>query len=284
MSSLNDPLIVLDRNRVQTHSLHNLLAGRSVFLLGGGPSVNALPLDNMNRRGVWTMAVNNAAGHPLIRPQAFVCSDPPKKFSHSIWNDPAIVKFVPSPKMHGRRARLRRKQGGVFVDYSATVPQMPNVWAFQRHSWLYPDDRFFNSDGACWGNHKEGAETTKEPKVVCTLLLGLRLLHYMGAKSVFLLGVDFWMGNGYGYSFDQNRDEDAVNSNNSHFVVVNKWLTTMQNEGVFQRAGMSVYNCFETSGLRAFPYVDFATALEVVCEGVEKTPDLTGWYDPEQSK
>lgn len=280
LSRWRDPLVVLDRRRQPASDvLRGLLAGRSAFLMGGGPSANDLPLELLSRRGTWTMAVNNCAGHPRVRPQAFVCSDPPSKFSHSIWLDPAVMKFIPVPKLGGRRARLRQKVDGEFRPLDVNVSECPNVWAFQRYSWLSPDDRFFLEDGALWGNHQAGVERTGQPKTVCTMLLALRLLAFLGAKRIYLVGVDFRMAEGYGYSFGQSRDAGAVASNNAQFRVVNQWCCEMQARGVFERHGVQVFNCFEKSGLRAFPHYPFDLAVQEACGIVEATPDLARWYE-----
>lgn len=275
-----DPLRVLGRDGHPTTALRDMLSGRSVFLLGGGPSANDLPLSQLAQRGVWTMAVNNAAGHPSVRPQAMICADPPNKFSHSVWLDPGIMKFIPTAKRHRRRGRLRRKvSGGGFEPLGITTLQAPNVWVYERNAWLWPDDRWFRSSGACWGNHAAGCLITGEPKGVCTMLLALRVLRYLGARRVFLLGVDFHMAAGYGYSFGQERDRDAVATNNDLFRVVNEWCCQLQRSGTFQRFGLEVFNCFERSGLRAFPYVPFDEAIIDVRGVVEQIPDLSGWYE-----
>lgn len=281
LSKWVDPLLIIGRNRSPaTALLRNFLARGSAFLVGGGPSANELPLELLNHRGIWSMGVNNAAGHTRFRPQAFVCSDPPSKFSHSIWLDPQIMKFVPIPKISGNRGSLRQKlTDGSFRRMRRRASDCPNVWGFQRHSWLYPDDRFFLTDGACWGNHETGSKTTGQPKTVCTMLLGLRLLRFLGARKVYLVGVDFRMGAGYGYSFSQARDADAVVSNNAQFAVVNSWLCEMQKQGVFKRFGMDVYNCFQRSGLRAFSYVPFEDAIAEAAKDVEEIPDLANWYE-----
>ena len=131
-----------------------------------------------------------------------------------------------------------------------------------------------------WGNHKSGVERTGEAKTVCTMLLGLRLLYYLGARRIYLLGVDFRMTPDAGYSFGQARDDGACRSNSGQFVVVNDWLCKMQEGGVFEQFGLSVYNCYENSGLRAFPYVPFVGAVEDCRGGCEIIPDLRQWYDP----
>lgn len=274
-----DPLHVTDRNKIKTNGIRNLLAGTPAFLIGGGPSANDLSLELLNERGIFSMAINNVAGHPRFIPQAFVCSDPPLKFSHSIWLDPKIMKFTPFPKLSGGRAQLRRKVNGKFEKYDKKTNECPNVWGFERQSWLTPDNSFFLSDGACWGNHKSGVERTGEDKTVCTMFLGMRLMKYLGCSKLYLVGVDFFMGDGYGYSFNQERDKGACQSNNTQFSIVNNWCQRMQDSGVFEKFGMPVFNCFEKSGLRAFPYVPFEEAIEDCRGDIEKGElDLEDFY------
>jgi hypothetical protein len=275
-----DPLTVIDRARhPATDVLRDLLAGSSAFLVCGGPSANALPLELLNGKGIWSMAVNNAAAHPRYRPQAFVCSDPPTKFSHCIWMDPGIAKFIPIPKLGRGRRNIRRKlPDGTFEILQQRTTEAPNTWGFQRWNWMWPDDRFFIGDGACWGNHRDGVAKTGQPKTVCTMLLGIRLLRFLGARRIFLVGVDFRMRPDYGYSFAQERDQAACASNNAQFAVVNDWLCEMERVGTFKRFGLEILNCFEMSGLRAFPYVDFRDAIKIAKGIVDDVPDLSKWY------
>ncbi len=275
-----DPLVVVGRQRQPaSEALRGMLAGRPAFLMCGGPSANKLPLELLGRRGCWTLAVNNAAGHPRVRPQAFVCSDPPQKFSHSVWLDPQVMKFVPTPKMSGYRANLREKRDGQFHRSAWKVPDCPNVWGFQRHSWLRPDWRFFAADGACWGNNDRGVKETGEEKSVCTTLLGLRLLYFLGCRRIYLVGVDFVMTPDAGYSFGQARDPGACDSNNHLFRVVGDWLCRMRECGTFAAFGVEIYNCNPTSGLRAFAHVPFGDAVADARGPCEDVPDLGGWYD-----
>jgi len=279
---VDDPLEVVDARMHRTDCLKNLLAGRSAFLICGGPSAKP-HLDRLNRRGVFSLAVNNSAGS-IARPQAFVFSDPPLKFSHSIWQDPAVMKFCPTPKMRSSRNMLREKVDGVFYKSSLTVVDCPNVWGFRRESLLRPDDSFFTLPGACWGNLDSGIKITGEQKTVCTMLLGIRLLVYLGAQRIHMLGVDFRMTPESGYSFAQARTQNACISNNRQFGIVNEWLCKMQSDGVFERRGVSLFNCYQHSGLRAFPYVPFEQALEDVVGQVEEFPDLGGWYEKSRCK
>lgn len=275
-----DPLMVLDHQRAQTTALRNMLAGGSAFLLCGGPSANEQPLELLSQRGIWSLAVNNMAGHARVRPQAFICADPPSKFSHSIWLDPAIMKFVPTPKMNGKRSKLRKKlPDGSFAELDRTVAGCPNVWGFKRNSWLMPNDQFFRTDGACWGNHQAGVEATGQAKTVCTMLLALRILYYLGARIIYLVGVDFRMSHDQGYSFGASKTTPAADSNNEQYKVVNGYLCEMVKNNTFQQFGLSVYNTYQLSGLRAFPYVPFEDAVKQAVGIVEAVPNLLAYYD-----
>ena len=280
-----DPIEVYDRHRVPTKALRDLLGSGTAFLVCGGPSASPGILSSLNSRGCFSLAVNNAGAHK-VRPQAFVCSDPPMKFHQDIWLDPGVMKFVPSAKLSGRRNRMRTKIGGVFKKTERGIDFAPNVWGFKRWSWMFPDDRFFLTDGCCWGNQDDGRRKTGEEKAVCTMLLGLRLLRYLGARRVYLVGVDFHMTPENGYSFGQARDAGASVSNNRQFGVVSDWLCRMVKAGTFERFGLEVFNCCERSGLRAFPHVPFEQALldakgiigvREKAEGPE--PDCEGWYE-----
>jgi hypothetical protein len=188
------------------------------------------------------------------------------------------MKFIPIAKMRGSRAKLRRKENGRFEkSFKGRIPHCPNVWGFKRWSYLSADDQFFLTDGAMWGNHDSGVERTGERKTVGTMLLGLRLLYYLGARIIYLVGVDFRMAQDRQYSWDQKKG--GVTSNNEQYVILNNWLCRMQKGGVFKRFGLKVFNCYERSGLRAFPYVPFDEALEQAVGIVEEVPDLVGWYE-----
>lgn len=276
-----DPLFVTDRSGIPTTTLRNYLAGGSAFLVCGGPSLNQLPFQRLSERGIFSLGVNNVAGY--VPTSAFVCSDPPSKFHSSIFLDPKVMKFLPTPKLRGNRATLRRKVGpDTFEIYKPrTTAMCPNTWGFERRSWLMPDHTWFTSTGAAWGNHEAGVHKTGQPKTVNTMLLGLRLLQYLGARRIFLLGVDFHMAEQAApkdnYSFGELRDDGAIRSNNAQYAVTNNWLCQLR--PVFEHFGFFAYNCNPASHLRAFEYVPFDAALKACRGDVEVEPyDLEGWY------
>lgn len=277
-----DPLKMTDRNGVPIPPIFSdHLAGGAAFLVCGGPSLNNEPWHKLGERGIFSLGVNNVAGKVPVR--AFVASDEMSKFHWGIFTDENVMKFLPTPKLQGRRGKLRRKyDDGRFEYLKIKTHDCPNVWGFERRSWLMPDETWFTEPSAAWGNLDAGVKRTGQPKTVCTMLLGLRILQYLGARRIFLLGVDFHMDPTKGlydnYSFGEERDIDACRSNNKQFAVVNKWLCQLK--PIFARFGFSVYNTNRHSHLRAFDYVPFETALEI-CRGMVPTEpfDLHGWYE-----
>lgn len=276
-----DPLVITDRQGQPTDVLRNMLGGGAAFLVCGGPSLNDIPREALAERGVYSLGINNAAAHVPV--SAFTASDPPMKFHHGIFEDPKIMKFLPKPKLaHGRGQLRMRGPDGKLVASGRTTAQCPNVWGYERRSWLSPDETWFTETSAAWGNHKEGVAKTGEPKTVCTMLLGMRILQYLGARTIFLLGVDFAMSPARGetgnYAFGEQKHADACGSNNEQYAVVNRWL--IQLRPVFERFGFQVFNCNPRSHLRAFDYVPFDEALPIVRGRVPAGAwDLQGWYE-----
>lgn len=276
-----DPLRIVDRSGSTTNVLRNFLSGGAAFLVCGGPSLNHIDMSLLKQRGIFSLGINNVAAYAPV--SAFICSDPPSKFHNGIFLDPKIMKLLPIPKLiHRKRGLLRTKlSDGTFDWMETSTMDCPNTWGFERRSWLKPDDTWFIAEGAAWGNHQMGVLKTGEEKTVNTMFLGIRLLQYLGAKIIFLLGVDFFMnpikGPTENYSFGEERDEAAIDSNNRQYVVANDWLCRLR--PVFEKFGYRVFNCNQSSHLRAFDYVPFEKALKV-CKG--KIPDepwdLKNWY------
>lgn len=53
----------------------------------------------------------------------------------------------------------------------------------------------------------------------------------------------------------------------------------VQNNKIFEKFGLKLYNVNRSSGLRAFDYVPFDVAVEEVLDDFPSTPfSLEGWY------
>ena len=76
-----------------TLPLEGMYRGWPCFLIGGGPSLATLDLNQLNRPGVLTFGMNNSS--KVFRPDLWTSVDDPSRFLYSVWLDPRIKKFVP---------------------------------------------------------------------------------------------------------------------------------------------------------------------------------------------
>ena len=270
----DDPLEVTDRDgRPTNHCLRNLWAPAAGFLVCGGPSLKSLDLSPLKERGIASLGVNNVAGMAPVR--AFICGDPPEKFHHGIFTDPALVKFGPIRRL-GQRVRAK-KPDGTFGYTALRVKDCPNVFGFRRDSHWEPE-AFFTRDAATWGRGKGQAKEQNTSHILFSFFLGLRMMHYLGCQRVYLLGVDFSMDAERGYAFPQGRTEGAIRGNNNSYRIAVE--LSLELKPIFDRVGFEVYNCYRQSRLSAFPFVPYEEALED-CRGLTpKEPyDLSQWYE-----
>lgn len=291
----NDPLITYDRNgnELTNHPLRNLAGRGAGFLVCGGPSLQDIDLNLLRRRGIFSLGVNNAAAHAPV--SAFCCGDPVEKFHHGIFFDPDTLKLVPQPKL-GKRVRVS-VGNGEFRWSAYRVMDCPNVFGFSRGDQWDPPN-FLNMPSATWGCGTDASKRLDKPKILFTFFLGLRLMHYLGLRRVYLLGVDFYMTPEKGYAFEQAivrpdfstriDDEeniparyraeyvkhedgawyklsDASRGNNNSYRVAIPMLAELKPH--FDAAGFEVYQCNPKSHLTVFPHVAFEEALKD-CQGI----------------
>ena len=105
------------------------------------------------------------------------------------------------------------------------------------------------------------------------MLLGLRLMCYLGCPKIYLLGVDFHMDAKAQYSFGQEK-----HPRNRRYLHENILLQEIR--PALDESGIEVYNCNPKSNCDVFDFVSFEDAL-MDCKGpVPDEPfDLSEWYD-----
>ena len=235
------------------------------FLVCGGPSINKLPFHKLSERGIVSLAINNSAGHVPV--SAWVFSDPQEKFHHGLFLDPKMMTFTPISKL---TKNYRIKENGQFRWSENKVKDCPNTFGFSRKTLLYPD-QFLKSDYAMWGYG--GKQTDNKPfECLATILLGIRLMCYLGCPRIYLLGVDFLRTLEAQYSFAQK-----ANTSNRRYEHENAMLRSIR--PFIEQQGVKVYNCNPESKCDAFEYVSFDNAFED-CKGIVREPfDLEGWYE-----
>ncbi len=253
--------------------LGDTFRGRSAFLVCGGPSLNDHDLRALDERGFLTLAVNNAA--TVVRPRLWCSVDDPGNFCDVIWRDPGVWKFVPLD--HMEKTFKVRDEVDALVDSDERVGDMPAVFGFRRNEAFQPD-QWLTEDSFNWGNHSKRVDELGHKGSRSVMYVALRLLYFLGVRTVYLLGCDFRMREGAAnYAFDQDRSRSSVRNNNSSYAILNARLERLRPH--FEEDGFDVYNCTPDSGLTAFPYVPYEEAVESVRSAMPAKIVTAGMYD-----
>ena len=239
------------------------------FLVCGGPSLKSMPYHHLADRGVVSLGVNNVAGFAPVRAWCF--SDPQVKFHQGCFRDAAVMTFAPHTKMSKHvRAKL---PDGTFRTINFRVRDCPNSYGFARRT-VFDAQTFLTDWFAHWGYGGKAGEKRPMSRLA-TMLLGLRLLHYLGCPRVYLLGVDLdkdsqELGNAYCFN-------ERGSGGMRHLAKENTYLRWLRPH--FEAVGFEVFNCNPKSKCDAFDYVPFDLAL-ADCKGAvpEEPFDLADWY------
>ena len=227
--------------------------GAAAFLIAGGPSF--AEMDKAPLKSVWTMTLNNSTAS--FRSNANVIVDDPARFSYSTWLDPLIQKFVPmshfeKPMWDNRLLGEGDEASQRWEKAAIKVGDCPNVVGYRRNE-KFMARRFLQEDTINWGMHgKWGGGRS-------VLLASLRILHLLGFRRVYLLGVDFEMSDEKRYHFQEERTAAAIQGNMSTYAKLQGWLAELQ--PYFLKAGYVVKNCNPTSCLKAFPFMPYEEAI-----------------------
>lgn len=241
------------------------------FLVCGGPSINNLPIEKLKDRGIVSLGVNNISGYVPV--SAWTFSDPQRKFHHGLHLDPKTITFSPIPKL---RKHIRAKlPDNTFRILDKRVFECPSVFGYERKTVFYPET-FFSTPYAHWG--MGGDHINRDFTCICTMLLGIRLMHYLGCSRVYMIGVDFWMTEESQYAFNQTK-----NVRNGRYIKENKMLEALQ--PICKKINFNLFQCNPDSKCSAVPYVPFEEALDDCKDCVPKEPfDLSEWYDKGKAK
>lgn len=274
-----DGIPVLHDSAGRPAPFRNLFRGRHLFLMGGGPSLEKLDLGLLDRRGIVTMAMNNA--WIMKRPDLWVSVDQPGKFIDTGWKDPGVMKFVPKSSAL-TRLRFMHGETGKMCWSKFRVCDMPNVWYFTRNNNFNPETFFFEPY-VSWGNtKKEGPDSVGVSNARSVMLCAIRLAHYLGFGHVYLIGVDFHMHMDMRrkpYAFGEEKHQKGRATNNRMFEGMNTRLTALQEYMKRTRMPFRVFNCNPKSHLKAFPFMEYGEAVERAGRECGKPVRGEGWYD-----
>jgi hypothetical protein len=249
-------------------SLAGLWSPQPGFLVCGGPSLSTLPLDALRQRGVVSVGINNAGAYAPCTAMTF--GDPQYKFHSACFFDPKCITFAPTGKL---RRTVRIKHKGAFRFTNVRLYECPNVFGIARRG-SFKASTFLSTYFAHWGH---GGQTDSEQpfRRLATMLLGIRLLHYLGCPRIYMIGVDFSIPTDKtkpGYAWGDN-----ASAGNKIWWKIDTMMETLV--PVFAEAGVEVFNCNPESNSKAFPHVPFEKAI-VDCRGpIETEPfDIADWY------
>ena len=258
----------------QSVGMRNFYRGASVFMMLSGPSLAAYDLSLLKqRRGIITMGVNNSWA--IFKPNLWISVDDPGNFVDIGWKDPSITKFVPMG--HSHKQLVVKEPDGKFRASQFRVNEMPSVYYFKRNHMFRPK-QFLYENTVNWGCGDDETDELGCKGGRSVMLAGLKMLYYLGFRTVYLLGADFKMVQGEkNYAFAQARSDSSVKGNNSTYEKLNKRFVSLLPD--FAEVGFRVYNCYKESGLTAFPHISYEKAIEASCAKFDKTIDTEGWYD-----
>lgn len=267
--------LVLYTSKGHSVSLEDHYKGDQAFLVLSGPSSNALDLKGTleGKRGVVTMCVNNSWS--LLRPTLWTAVDDPNTFLDAGWKDPGITKFVPYGK---EESRLGLKMpDGSFRWSGRKVGQMPNIWFYKRNDRFDPDT-YLNEDTVNWGCHQNITDKLGCRGSRSVMMAAIRILYYLGFRTIYLVGADFQMNERMKYAFRQDRERGSIKGNNNTYRDLNIRYKHMR--PMMEAAGLRVFNTNPKSRLEAFDMIDYKEAIAKTAGRFEGASlDTLGWYD-----
>lgn len=276
----NQPLPFFYTRENNTVPFIGNMRGAHAFLIASGPSFNLVDKDKL--KWCWTICMNNSVKScmPYFRPDAWCCVDDPTRFMTSIWLDPKIMKFVPHAHSEKVIWDSRAWEIKKIEDKIIKVGDCPNMFYFHRNE-KFNAHRFLYEDCINWGDH------TKWGGGRSVFLPTFRILHLLGFRNIYLLGVDFEMNENYKYSFQEKRDKSSISCNNSTYKKLIQRFTELK--PILDKEGLNIYNCNKNSKLEVFDYIPFEEAVNRSLEnmgGLEWLLDekSEGMYVPPEDK
>lgn len=252
-------------------NFEGVLKNRSVFLAGGGPSLSTIDLSLLSRRGVISMAMNNAWS--IFRPTYWVCVDEPHRFCEKGWEDPGIIKFCPAAH---RNNMLRRRQGQKLRKVTLRPMDCPNTYFFCRGEHFDPE-RYIKEPEVCWGNPSDKADACGHQGARTVMLAAIKLLYWMGAKDIYLIGTDFRMSEDHKYAFPQDRPPASIQNNRNTYAAMLDRFEALKPH--LRKAGLGLHCCVADSPLSAvLGYREYAEAIEDASGRFQGDFQTEGWY------
>jgi hypothetical protein len=255
-----------DHNGDRATGWFNIFRGGSAFLICGGPSLERTPIHLLRNPGLLTAAVNNAA--VIHRPHIWFSVDVPGHFSEAILRDSGIAKFL-MWKHNSERLTRWDPQSQSHLQIETRARDLPNVW-FYEHARGFEANQFLIQPQPTWG---WGGAPGEKAGLPCDVMLpALRILHWMGIRTLYLVGADFEMNAQRPYAFDERSTKSRANWNNRKFRLLNDMFHQMREH--FSEYGFKVFNCATGGNLTAFPRIRLEAAVDTALKEAEYPKEI----------
>jgi len=280
MEEGKDPLVI-KRNK-EPIDLEGLWSPSPGFLVGGGPSLQDFDINRLRERGIVSLGINQCAAMAPVK--AWVFSDAHWKFHHALFLDPAIMSFVPTYKAT-RWAHAKTELG--FQKIEMRIKECPNTLTYDRQTCFVPET-FFTTPYAHWGPSKDQPkdrpfpnENEKWSGFLCTMMIGLRILYYLGCRRIYLLGIDFQGKDGKCYGFPEEKLDKGRWER--RYGKEERMLDSLNQE--MENRGIEMFNCNPNSRCSLYSHVPFDLAIKDCKGSIPDEPlDTFGWYDKKENE
>lgn len=217
----------------------------ALFLCGSHPSLAAEPLDLLSKRGVVTLAMNNAAA--LFRPTLWIGADRPDCYARTVLEDAGILKLArllyAEDEVPGAGRRWRELPGTLFYgvdDQRFTPESLLADWP--TYVW--------------WKN---------------VFVIALQVAYRLGFRTVYLAGVGFTIPKGRVYAFDATLNAAETDYNRRTYAGTLEQVVAALPH--LAASGLSLVSCTPGSALNDhLPFVPFREAVERVTSALPE-PD-----------
>jgi len=226
--------------------LAGLYEGQDLYLLGGAPILKALPLEQLRRPGIVTLAVNNVP-YVFPKPTMWLALDKPVCFSPHVYLDPSIQKFTSI----GRRDQL-------VGDTGKKVWQCPNLFFFgTKDDFTVGDFLRADRDLVWW-----------KSVFPCALQLAWRL----GFEKIHLVGCSFETGPQGHYAWETNHDQ--AERDWSRRTYSNDLERIKQLLPTFAQHKLELVSCTPNSQANGMlSYVQLAEAIQITLSKLPRPAD-----------
>lgn len=271
--NLRENRMVLYTGAGESVSLEGFFIGQPLVLICGGPSLRDEDLAALRSSGVMTMGLNNSWG--VYRPDIWVSADPSSRFLDSGWRDPRILKLCP---LSEATTRLRRKTPNGFSPIALKPCTAPRTLFYKRGVSFNPDT-FLDQPVPSLGSRSRCLDLSGVQGSRSVMLIALRMAHYLGFRSVGIIGADFSMPeDGEHYAAGEKHGPSIARGNQNTYEGLNHRFARMAEH--FKSRDFHVINCTQGSRLDAFDRMSLEKFLSVVPKNPgPEGQDSTGWYD-----